>query len=537
MTLCHRLFSLLALLSLSGLWAAPASHAQFTQVDNVCTLFDQLPPTQGVRSTLTEEWDGGAFAAVSRTIYNRDAGDQLTELIFQSRSSGAWVNEIQALPEFEGGLLTVCTLQDWDPDKAGAWVNAARTTRSYDENDRVEVSVAEVWNDEAGEWQNGSRSEFDYDAEGNITLQLNQVWDGSAWQNSTRINNTYENGNLTLQLTETWAGFWINSTRTSTMYNSEGRPTETLVENWDFINSNWVNAFLTTFSYEDKAITVTEIRQQWDGNAWVDLARTTTDLNDNDLPTVAIQDSSSGANWIRTNRTETSYITVDGTPKFLTILDQVCTSDCSVAKIAWENDSRVTFSYSEVLPVELTSFTVTASDRAALLRWETASETNNAGFEVQRRLDADQPFEPIGFVDGAGTTTAPQRYRFTDAGLPFAAATVTYRLKQIDFDGAFEYSPQVELRLGGTERLVLHGTFPNPARTQATIRYELPTAGPVRLEVYNLLGQRIQSLVAAPQPAGRHEISFDASGLSSGVYFVRLQTTNRALTRRMTVVQ
>ncbi len=536
MTLCYRLFCFLALFSISGLAATPTSHAQFTSVDNVCTLFDQLPPTQGVRSTLSEEWDGSAFVTVSRTIYNRNADEEITEIIYQERSAGAWVNEVQALPEFENGLLTVCTLQDWDPNKAGAWVNAARTTRTY-ENGRVATSVGEVWDDEAGSWQNGSRSEFGYDEDGNLTQQINQGWDGSIWRNSTRITNTYEDGNRTMQLVETWAGFWLNSRRTTSSYTSTGRPDETLEENWDLINSRWVNAFLTSFSYENKALTVTEIRQQWNGATWVDLARTTTDLNDDDLPTLMIEDRSEGANWIRTDRTETSYLTVNGEPKFLTILDQSCASDCAVAKIAWENVSRITFSYSEVLPVELTRFTVAASGRDALLRWDTASETNNAGFEVQRRLRADAPFAPIGFVDGAGTTSAPQRYRFTDAGLPFTTATVTYRLKQIDFDGAFDYSPQVELQLGGTDRLVLHGTFPNPARARTTIRYEVPTAGPVHLAVYNLLGQHITSLVDAQRPAGRHEVRFDASGLSSGVYFVRLQMADRALTRRLTVVQ
>ena len=95
----------------------------------------------------------------------------------------------------------------------------------------------------------------------------------------------------------------------------------------------------------------------------------------------------------------------------------------------------------------------------------------------------------------------------------------------------------VELQLGGAEQFALHSAFPNPAHAQATLRYELPTDGPVRLGVYNLLGQRIRTLVAAPQAAGRHEMAFGVSGLASGVYFIRLQMAGRTLTRQLTVVQ
>ena len=532
MTHCHRLLSALAFLLVIGLGTAPASHAQFTSIDG-CTSLEQLPLTEGIRSTLTEEWSGSAFETVSRAIYNRDAGDQLTELIIQRRDSGAWGNLFRTLPTFNNELLTTCTLQVWD----GAWVNATRISRTYDENDRVDVSVAESWDEDAGTWQNGSRNQFTYDTDGNLTQQLDQSWDGSNWQNSGRTTNTYNSGNLTRQLNEIWAGSWLNSRRTTNTYDGENRVTETLTETWDLFISDWANALLTTFTYDGTPTTITQIDQQWDGGAWVDLARTTTDLNDEDLPTVAIADSSSGPNWIRKTRNESSYIPIDGQTKLLTLLEQTCASDCSVAKIAWENASRITFSYSEVLPVELARFTVTASGRDALLRWATASETNNAGFEVQRRLAADLSFEPIGFVEGTGTTTAPQRYRFTDAGLPFEAATATYRLKQVDFDGAFAYSPLVELQLGRVEQFALHSAFPNPAHAQATLRYELPTDGPVHLGVYNLLGQRIRTLVAAPQAAGRHEMAFGVSGLASGVYFIRLQMAGRTLTRQLTVVQ
>jgi subtilisin family serine protease len=200
------------------------------------------------------------------------------------------------------------------------------------------------------------------------------------------------------------------------------------------------------------------------------------------------------------------------------------------------------FGINTPIPVELTTFDAWHDGATVHLAWRTASETNNAGFEVQRRTEARErgsagAWEQIGFVEGAGTTSNPQSYRFPDRTLPFEAEQLTYRLKQVDVGGAFEFSPEVEVTLGAPARLVLHAAFPNPVRDQATLRYELPDSGPVHLTVYNTLGQRVATLVRGEHGSGRHEISFDAEGFSSGLYFVQLQADGQALTRKLTVVR
>jgi glycosidase len=194
------------------------------------------------------------------------------------------------------------------------------------------------------------------------------------------------------------------------------------------------------------------------------------------------------------------------------------------------------------LPVELASFSAARQGtEAAVLTWTTASETNNAGFEVQRRLTRadgrEGTFEPVGFVEGTGTTTEPQSYRFTDRNLPFEADRITYRLKQVDVDGTASLSQKVTVDLGAPQRLALRGAFPNPARTSATLQYALPSSGAVRVEVYNVLGQRVATLVDETQPAGRKEVTLDASRLPSGMYVVRLQAPEGTRTSRLTVVR
>jgi len=188
------------------------------------------------------------------------------------------------------------------------------------------------------------------------------------------------------------------------------------------------------------------------------------------------------------------------------------------------------------LPVELAGFEAAQATAGVQLRWQTASETNNSGFAVERRAD-DGTFAEIGFVDGAGTTAAPRRYRFTDRAVPFAAEALTYRLRQVDADGSATYGPEVRVRLDDPDRLALRGNSPNPFARRTTLRYTLPRAADVHLSVYDALGRRVATLAEGRQPAGRKERVFDAGRLPSGLYLVRLQADDRVVTRRVTVVR
>ncbi len=193
------------------------------------------------------------------------------------------------------------------------------------------------------------------------------------------------------------------------------------------------------------------------------------------------------------------------------------------------------------LPVELVTFEAIGRAEAVVLAWETATETNNAGFEIQRAVASTGSSAPrwvtLHFVEGAGTTSQSQTYRYTDDALPHTAETLVYRLKQIDTDGAFTYSDDVEVTRAAPQRLALHPNYPNPFRGQTTIRYALPKAGPVQLTVFDLMGRRVATLVDDEQSAGRKEVIFQLQRLASGVYFARLQAGSRTITQKMTVVR
>jgi hypothetical protein len=198
------------------------------------------------------------------------------------------------------------------------------------------------------------------------------------------------------------------------------------------------------------------------------------------------------------------------------------------------------------LPVELTSFTASVIDNSVVLSWITATELNNYGFEVERTSPIPSPYqregsetgrgwEKIGFVIGAGTTTEPQIYSFNDKNI--TSGKYSYRLKQIDNDGQFEYSNIVEVSFMEPTVFSLEQNFPNPFNPSTKISWQSPISSWQTLKVYDVLGNEVGSLVDEYRPAGRYEAIFDASKLSSGIYFYHLQADNFFETKKMILIK
>ena len=186
------------------------------------------------------------------------------------------------------------------------------------------------------------------------------------------------------------------------------------------------------------------------------------------------------------------------------------------------------------IPVEMATFTASASGETVTLDWATASETNNAGFDIERSTDG-ATFEKIGFRAGAGTTAEAQSYRFVDRDMPFVGE-LFYRLRQVDVDGTDEYSEPLRVQIRA-EELTFLPSAPNPFETATRLRYVLPTTESVRLDVYDLLGRRVSTLVDQQQTSGPHEVMLDGSRLAPGVYFVRLAAGDRRTTQKVHLVR
>lgn len=186
------------------------------------------------------------------------------------------------------------------------------------------------------------------------------------------------------------------------------------------------------------------------------------------------------------------------------------------------------------LPVELTSFTAEISGIEIILKWQTATETNNQGFEIQRKASVGD-FAAIGFVEGQGTTTEQQNYSFIDKSL--SEGKYSYRLKQIDFDGSFEYSKTIEVEIHIPLKFSISQNYPNPFNPSTKISWQSPVGGWQTLKIYDVLGKEVATLVDGEKSPGSYEVEFNAQDLPSGIYFYQLKTGSFAETKKMILIK
>ncbi|HZW37999.1 MAG: T9SS type A sorting domain-containing protein [Syntrophothermus sp.] len=170
------------------------------------------------------------------------------------------------------------------------------------------------------------------------------------------------------------------------------------------------------------------------------------------------------------------------------------------------------------VPVELTSFTALQTKNGVQLNWETATETNNNRFEIERSSD-NKNFVVTGTLSGKGTTTQVTKYSYTDK---VNAGKYYYRLKQIDFNGSFEYSKTIEVDFSVPQDFVLSQNYPNPFNPSTTLSFGLPVQSNVTFAVYNAAGELVKTISQGTLQAGTHTFSFDASNLTTGIYFYNL---------------
>ncbi|MFO7524922.1 MAG: hypothetical protein R6W68_05675, partial [Ignavibacteriaceae bacterium] len=189
-------------------------------------------------------------------------------------------------------------------------------------------------------------------------------------------------------------------------------------------------------------------------------------------------------------------------------------------KILYAITDEGVFKFSGNIPVELSSFTASSSNNTVQLSWSTASELNNYGFEIERSKD-QADWRTIGFKEGNGTTTEHQNYTFTDDLFGVNSHKLYYRLKQIDYDGRFEYSNVLEVNVASLN-FALHHNYPNPFNPSTKISWQSPVGSHQTLKVYDVLGNEVATLVDEYKEAGYHEMEFQLAvgnrQYASGIY-------------------
>jgi endonuclease/exonuclease/phosphatase family metal-dependent hydrolase len=197
----------------------------------------------------------------------------------------------------------------------------------------------------------------------------------------------------------------------------------------------------------------------------------------------------------------------------------------------------LTLQFEDIVPVELVSFTAKQIDEGILLKWETATEINNYGYEIERAVvNKMSSWEKISLVPGNGTCNCPHSYDYIDKNVSIGNE-YRYRLKQIDTDGSYEYLHEVSVIYCGELKFSLHQNYPNPFNPTTVIKYSVPQSTFVSLKVYNIIGEQVAILVNKYKVAGSYEVNFDGDELESSVYFYALITENQYETKKMVLLK
>ncbi len=191
------------------------------------------------------------------------------------------------------------------------------------------------------------------------------------------------------------------------------------------------------------------------------------------------------------------------------------------------------------LPVELVSFTAVSDGKFVTLNWTTASELNNQGWNIERRVKNKEnnfsEWSKVGFVAGTGNNTSIVVHSFKDQSV--SSGSYQYRLKQIDLDGSFAYSKTVEADVNMPTEFALYQNYPNPFNPETVIRFEIPVTSFVNLTIYNALGEKVATLINQQMDRGVYRWNFNASNYPSGVYIYRLNAGDQLFTKKMMLLK
>ncbi len=199
----------------------------------------------------------------------------------------------------------------------------------------------------------------------------------------------------------------------------------------------------------------------------------------------------------------------------------------------------VTLEVIDNVPVELTSFTANVNHNSVILSWQTATEINNSGFEIQRCFQTENvrtSWDKIGFVQGNGTTTSINQYSFIDKNIVKQGHYI-YRLKQIDLDGKYAYSAEAGADVSKPNVYYLSQNYPNPFNPTTNIEFSIPERSHVTLKVYDVLGNEVATLVDGWMESTNHQVTFDGSKLASGIYYYTLMAGNFTSTKKLILLK
>jgi trimeric autotransporter adhesin len=192
------------------------------------------------------------------------------------------------------------------------------------------------------------------------------------------------------------------------------------------------------------------------------------------------------------------------------------------------------FESNYTLPVTLLSLSASTEQKNVVLRWVTGTEINNRGWDVERLISGTSEWQKIAFVQGAGNSTTKHDYSFTDKNA--GTGTIQYRIKQVDFDGAYKYSPVVRVKLNNTNTSGLT-IYPNPVIDKTSVAFSLAEQANIQMFIYNSSGQRVKAIFSETLNAGNYYRFVEINDLPEGFYTLQVLTNGVASSYKLIKIQ
>lgn len=186
------------------------------------------------------------------------------------------------------------------------------------------------------------------------------------------------------------------------------------------------------------------------------------------------------------------------------------------------------------IPVELAMFNAGVEGNSVKLSWTTATEKNTQAFFIERKFE-NENWSNIGRIDAAGTSTELKQYEYFDQNV--RNGNYTYRLRIVDFDGSYNYSPVIEIKIGTPIDFSLYQNYPNPFNPNTTINFSIPQRSNVKLVVFNQIGEEIRTLLNQEMNSGKYIVNFNGDNLPSGIYFYKLEAGNFTQTKKCILIK
>ena len=406
----------------------------------------------------------------------------------------------------DGYEITEYLNQTWN---GTAWVNSGRTAITHNMFGLQDEYLYQMWDGTV--WVNQYISHYSYNSNNLLIEALSQEWDGAVWQNSYQEFYSYNSNNLRSEyIGQQWDGTaWVNNFRYTLIYNSNDDVTEHIYYNWDGVV--WVNSFRYLYSYDSNNNNTMQIYQSWDGAMWQDNSRYLITYNSNNNYDNYIYQYWNGTAW--ENNSKYSY-TYDSNNNITLFLSE------SWNGTAWVNSSRYSYTYDSNNNLTLNLYQQWNGTTSA---WDNYSRNINT---FQGDLQTQSRYQT--WVSGAWQDQYFYLYIYDSTDLHLLiefifqtwdgtawvnnSRTLYTWTKVTDVEDDFNLT-----------NFKLFNNYPNPFNPSTTIKYSISQNSFVRLTIYNILGKEIKEIINGVKDAGIYEENFNASGLSSGVYFCRIE--------------